>query len=95
MILLPVVIMFLVSGFSNCRKNEHSITQDTVWPKDTWLRSSPEAQGVNSAELLRVFRLLKLYESGVDSMVIIKNGYCIAEFYKPPFLPETSHLIHS
>lgn len=39
--------------------------------------------------------ILNLPESGVDSMVIIRNGYMIAEFYREPFNSTTTHKINS
>jgi len=83
--------ILMTSLFLSCSKQP----SNTVWPGETWERSTPEAQGVDSGELLEAIKVMELPESGVESMVIIRNGFIIAEFYREPFDSTTPHRINS
>lgn len=88
----PVLSIFLLALLILSCKNQQ---QNTIYPGETWERSTPEAQGVDSGELLKALEFMNLPESGVDSMVIIRNGYIIAEFYREPFDSTTTHRMNS
>jgi len=61
-----------------------------------WKISTPEAQGVDSRKLLEMFQDIKA-KGGDDlhSILIVRNGYLIAESYLAPYHKETLHNVKS
>lgn len=51
------------------------------WPTNGWRVSTPEAQGMRSAELERLLAYLNVPIFYIDSMIVIRNGYIVAEAY--------------
>ena len=61
-----------------------------------WKISTPEVQGVDSRKLLEMFRDIKAKGgSDLHSILIVRNGYLIAESYLAPYHKETLHNIKS
>lgn len=58
-------------------------------------RSTPEAQGVSSEAVAEVFK--KIQEKGFDvhGLMILRNGYVIAEHSWAPYAPEYQHAMYS
>ena len=88
----PIIFLSVLICLSGCT-SAHK--QPAIFPGDTWQRSTPEAQGVDSNMLLDAFKLLDLPRSAVNSMVVIRNGYIIAEYYRQPYTKETRQMINS
>lgn len=65
------------------------------WPTDGWQTSTPEAQGMNSATLSMMLDQLQANNPGVDSLLIVRNGYLVFEAYFPPYHQDVTHIIHS
>lgn len=51
------------------------------WPTTEWPISTPEAQGIDSAELTKYFEYLISGRYSVKSMVVIRHGHIVAEVY--------------
>lgn len=69
--------------------------QETVYyPTTEWRTSTPEEQGIDS-EALAAFieRVPRLGD--LDSLMIVRNGYVVAEVYWHPFSKELRHELHS
>ncbi len=65
-------------------------------PDDGWKISTPEAQGVDSRKLLEMFQDIKAKGgSDLHSILIVRNGYLIAESYLAPYHRETLHNVKS
>lgn len=60
-----------------------------VWPTDEWAVSTPEAQGMNSGELAAYMEVQAQDGFHLRSMVMVRNGYIIAEAYGPPAQQDT------
>ena len=52
-----------------------------IFPGDTWLRATPESQGIDSSKLNQALDYLRANAggAGTDEMVIVRNGYLIWE----------------
>lgn len=50
----------------------------TVWPKVNWPVSSPEKQGLDSKQIGKIIAKV----SKKSNLLIIRNGYIVAEYYK-------------
>ena len=51
------------------------------WPTKKWERSSPHAQGFEPKSIDAMFQFMQKRKFPIDSVVIVKNGYLIGEFY--------------
>jgi CubicO group peptidase (beta-lactamase class C family) len=60
---------------------------------DEWPTSSPEAQGMSSAELAKLVDFG--IDNGMDSVLVTRHGTIVAEAYYAPFVPATKHRINS
>lgn len=63
------------------------------WPTTGWRFSSPEQQGMSSEELSGVFDEIKTKHLSFKSLVIVRNGYIVAEAHR--YFPELLHGIYS
>jgi CubicO group peptidase (beta-lactamase class C family) len=51
------------------------------WPTTKWEKSSPHAQGFEPKSIHEMFQFMQKRKFPIDSVVIVKNGYLIGEFY--------------
>lgn len=89
--LIMLILYSCAATSSNISSNEFV----EVWPEEAWVKSTPESQGINSLILLDLLKEMNLPESGINSMVITRNGYIIAEYYRKPYSALTTHRINS
>jgi CubicO group peptidase (beta-lactamase class C family) len=68
---------------------------EPYWPTEGWRTSPAEAQGVNSDRLSEMFEYIDEQRVDIDSVVVIRNGYIIAEQYYPPYSQDDPHVIYS
>jgi CubicO group peptidase (beta-lactamase class C family) len=65
------------------------------WPTDGWLSSSPEEQGMDSALLAQVFETIDRQNLEIDSVVVVRNGFIVAEKYYSPYTQDSRHVLYS
>lgn len=65
------------------------------WPTDGWRRDSPESRGMDSAHLAGLFDTLSAGGYLVDGVLIIKDGYIVADGYRAPYTGDQRHQLHS
>ncbi len=68
---------------------------DIFFPTTEWRLSSPEAQGMDSAELANFFATFSQDEFNLDSLLVLRHGVIVAEAYAPPFEQEMPHHLWS
>ena len=67
--------------FSVCLSVSAVEKKALIFPGDTWLRATPESQGIDSSKLNQALDYLRANAggAGTDEMVIVRNGYLIWE----------------
>ena len=65
------------------------------WPTTKWEKSSPHAQGFEPKSIHELFQFMQKRKFPIDSVVIVKNGYLIGEFYADKNNEETIGNIYS
>ena len=65
------------------------------WPTIEWKTSSPKSQGFDPRSISEMFEFMQKKQFPIDSVVIIKNGYLIGEFYSSNTNEETLSNIYS
>ncbi len=69
--------------------------QDVIWPTDGWQTSTPEAQGMMSGQLAAFFETWSQDYLNLDSLIVVRNGYIVAEAYTPLNNPDLKHNLYS
>ncbi|MFT4414367.1 serine hydrolase domain-containing protein [Fredinandcohnia humi] len=67
---------------------------ETYWPTTEWRTSTPEEQGMDSEKLVQVYEALG-GEENLDSFLITRNGYIVAETYGNEYSSFMPHNIYS
>jgi CubicO group peptidase (beta-lactamase class C family) len=67
----------------------------TPYPVPDWQTSSPEAQGMDSAQLATIFDEIATAHLNIHSILVIRNGYLVLEAYRHPYTPAMPHQINS
>ena len=70
-------------------------TPAAYWPTAGWRTSLPEQQGVDSAQLAKMFEEVKQKDISLDGVLVIRHGYIVTEAYFPPFEAGAKHEIYS
>jgi CubicO group peptidase (beta-lactamase class C family) len=65
------------------------------WPTDGWRTSTPEEQGVDSELLAQAIETAQQRNLAVHSLLVVRNGYLIAEAYFYPYAGKHPHDIAS
>jgi CubicO group peptidase (beta-lactamase class C family) len=65
------------------------------WPTEGWRTSKPEEQDVDSQRLQRMFTAIDERRLNVHSVLVVRNGFIIAETYYPPYDREAKHRVFS
>ena len=66
---------------------------DFVWPTQGWEVASPEAEGMDSADLARLVETVGATRQ--DSLLVVRRGRIVAEAYYAPFASDIRHDLRS
>ncbi|MBL8165225.1 MAG: serine hydrolase [Anaerolineae bacterium] len=84
-------VILLVVGILLAMVLSPAVAQDEVYfPTAEWRISTPEAQGMDSAELAGLFAQFA-QDQFMDSMLVIRHGTIVAEAYAAPFEQDLRH----
>jgi CubicO group peptidase (beta-lactamase class C family) len=91
---LILTIIMLVAGAAVVTP---APAQETApyWPTDQWRTSTPEEQGIDSARLADMLATIREEKLAIDSVLVTRNGYIVAEAYIPPNDPDSVHQLYS
>ncbi len=67
----------------------------TTDPTGAWEYATPEEQGVDSAQLARMYAQVQRDQVRIDSFVLVRHGKAIAEAYVYPYTATTKHTLYS
>ena len=91
-----VFITVLVFGsVTSCVKPSSIEFQPAYWPTQEWKTALPEEQGMDSAQLVRMFEYIEENDIHLHSLLIVRNGYLVVEAYWHPYGPSDRHTIES
>jgi len=71
-----------------------SITRD-YWPTDGWIVDSPENHGMDSGRLEEVERTIDRNNYAINSLVVVREGYIVYEYYRAGYSANYVHMIQS
>jgi CubicO group peptidase (beta-lactamase class C family) len=90
-----LLLMFLAGCMNTTPAPELDIIPHAEWPTTEWLRSSPEAQGMDSGRLSDMLTLILEQDYDIDSLSIVRNGYLVLDVTINPFRPGMKHNLFS
>jgi len=61
----------------------------------TWPRSTPEAQGIDSRGIAQLLAQMQRENIGIHSFAVIRHGHVVAEAYRYPYTATTRHVLYS
>src|SRR5262245_54375020 len=65
------------------------------WPTRGWATSTPEAQGLDSEQLAAAIESARKNNLNIHSLLVVRNGYLVAEAYFYPYDGNSPHDIAS
>lgn len=74
--------------------DEVDVSRD-YWPTEDWQASTPEAQGMNSERLDEIELLIDDEGYEIDSILVVRGGYLVYEYYGNGYDQEDIHHIQS
>jgi CubicO group peptidase (beta-lactamase class C family) len=94
---MSLVVIFLLAGYlsGSCTKMPALQADTEYWPTGAWQSTTPEEQGVDSALLAQLFETIEQKDYRLHSLLIVRNGYLVAEAYWHPYGPDDKHTIES
>lgn len=88
-----LLILALSTALSGCGQKA-AFTPD-YWPTEGWKTASPESQGMDSDILNNLFTEIESQGLDIHSLLIVRNGYLVADAYYYPYQKEYRHLLNS
>ena len=65
------------------------------WPTQGWRTATPAEQGMDAAKLALMLDSVRQQNLGLDSLLVIRNGYIVSETYFRSSTPDTRHELYS
>jgi CubicO group peptidase (beta-lactamase class C family) len=66
-----------------------------IWPTQGWPTSTPEQQGMDSAQLVQMLDAVAAKKLNIHSILIIRHGYLVAEVHYGSTSPTVKHELYS
>ncbi len=89
LIRLALLIILLAAGCAPAQSLSVPVPPPDSWPTAGWPVSTPEAQGMDSTRLAQMLAGLSAGETGLRSLLIVRNGHLVTEAYFHPFTRDT------
>ncbi|MCW4043535.1 MAG: beta-lactamase family protein [Candidatus Bathyarchaeota archaeon] len=74
---------------------KETTTSTEYWPTEGWKVSTPEQQGMDSEQFVKMLTTIQEQDYNIDSVLVIRNGYMVADVYFYPFSEDRRHATHS
>ncbi len=93
--LLPVYSNPDASGIAEIQNYTTASTTRDYWPTDGWIVDVPENHGMDSEKLEEVERTIDQMDYAINSVVVVREGYVVYEYYGAGFHADYVHHIQS
>jgi len=84
-----------VSSFENRFEAFPEEPLPVYWPTGGWRTAAPEDVEIDSGMLEEMVRMIREGERGVDSVLVVRDGYLVMDEYFEPFSKGETHRIYS
>jgi len=93
--ILATVVLVLACGRTEAVPPRTVPEQPSYWPTQGWRTSPPEEQGIDSESVLRAIDFIEKEQLNMHSLLVIRNGYIVADVFFYPFAPNSKHDVAS
>ena len=93
MVLISALVVSFIVGCSTV-PSQKKIVRD-YWPTDEWKTRKPEAVGMDSQKLAEAIEYAATPKFNTEGILVVKNGYIVAESYFGSFRKDSKHVSHS
>jgi len=93
--ILSIVVVLCVIGGSMGATALPTPKSPDYWPTKGWRTSTPEEHGMDSESLARAIDFIRENDLNVHSLLVIRNGYIVADAYFYPFSRGSKHDVAS
>ncbi len=93
--LFLVLMLVVLLACAACAKPTADAPLSPYWPTGGWRTSTPEQQGMDSESLARMMQQIARQDYKIDGVVVVRNGYVVAEAYVFPFEQDDLHIVYS
>jgi CubicO group peptidase (beta-lactamase class C family) len=94
-VFILLALILLTAGCAPSKSISVQVPEPDYWPTEGWKSSTPEAQGMDSGLLAQMLEDIKTSETSIHSVLVIRNGYLVAEAYFHPYTRDTKTHIQS
>ncbi|NOU92923.1 serine hydrolase [Paenibacillus sp. LMG 31456] len=96
-IILVALLSFVTWAYLLPDKKTVPETSSVPWEGGKWRTSTPEEQGINSAELADVLKAVQSQHTNIHSLLIVRNGFLVLSTYFAPYREDDGVLypVHS
>jgi CubicO group peptidase (beta-lactamase class C family) len=84
-----------IAGCSPTKSIAIPVAEPDYWPTAGWRSSTPEAQDMDSRLLAEMIEDISTDGTSIHSVLVIRNGYLVAEAYVHPYTRDTKMHIQS
>jgi CubicO group peptidase (beta-lactamase class C family) len=84
-IILVTLISFVSFAYLLPVKKTVHKTSSVPWEGGKWRTSTPEEQGIHSAELADVLKTVQIQHTNIHSLLIVRNGFLVLSTYFAPY----------
>ena len=88
---VPLLALAALLPSASASAQTTPVSASVVWPTTAWPSSSPEAQGMSSADLADALDFARTNGVNIHSFTVVRNGAIVLDAYFYPFVPETRH----
>jgi CubicO group peptidase (beta-lactamase class C family) len=90
-----LILAIALAGCTSPKSVSVPVPGPEYWPTEEWQSTSPEAQGMDSNLLAYMLEDISKSETGIHSILVIRNGYLVTEAYFHPYTRDTKMQIQS
>ena len=84
-----LIFSLLTTGCTAQKSVSVQVPEPDYWPTAGWKSSTPEAQGMDSELLAKMLEEINDNATSIHSLLVIRNGYLVAEAYFQPYTRDT------
>jgi CubicO group peptidase (beta-lactamase class C family) len=92
---LIILLVLVITGCAPYQTVSVDNPNTAYWPTTEWQNSSPEAQGMDSLLLAQMLEDIVDNQTNIYSVMVIRNGYLVADAYFHPYTRDTKVHIQS
>ncbi|HZS06617.1 MAG TPA: serine hydrolase [Blastocatellia bacterium] len=88
---LSILLLLILAAYPVNPQSKQVSPSPAYWPTHGWRTTTPEAQGIDSDKLAEAIEQARGGGVNIHSLLIVRNGYLVAEAYFHPYDGKSPH----